>query len=113
MKRTLILGACLLVCAYSFAQKKPLDHSVYDGWQSISGTALTDDGSIMTYLISPQEGDAELVFVETATGRELKVERGGAATLSRDGRWALFTIKAPFAATRQAKIDKKKADVTQ
>ena len=110
MKRTLTIAACLLVCAAAFAQKKPLDHSVYDGWQSISGTALTDDGSILTYLISPQQGDAELVFVNTATGQELKVERGGAATLSRDGRWALFTIKAPYAATRQAKIDKKKAD---
>ena len=110
MKRTLIIAAFLLLCAAAFAQKKPLDHSVYDGWQSISGTALTDDGSILTYLISPQQGDAELVFVNTATGQELKVERGGAATLSRDGRWALFTIKAPYAATRQAKIDKKKAD---
>lgn len=109
-KSTLILAACLTVCSAAYAQKKPLDHSVYDSWQSISGTALTDDGQYMSYLISPQEGDAELVIVNTVTGQELKVSRGGAASFSRDGRWAVFNIKAPYAATRQAKIDKKKGD---
>ncbi|MBR4134632.1 MAG: hypothetical protein IKU04_08940, partial [Bacteroidales bacterium] len=110
MKKTLIIAACFIACTGAFAQKKPLDHSVYDGWQSTSAMTLTDDGGILTYLVSPQEGDAELVVVNTATGRELHVERGGAASVSRDGRWAVFNIKAPFAATRQAKIDKKKAD---
>ena len=95
MKRTLIIAACLFACTAAFAQKKPLDHSVYDGWQSTTAPVLTDDGRIMAYQITPQQGDAELVIVETATGRELKVERGGAATLSRDGRWAVFNIKAP------------------
>ena len=106
----MIIAVCVLACTAAFAQKKPLDHSVYDGWQSTSAMTLTDDGGILTYLVSPQQGDAELVVVNTATGRELRVERGGAASVSRDGRWAVFTIKAPYAATRQAKIDKKKAD---
>ena len=110
MKRTLTLAACVLICLAATAQKKVLDHSVYDGWQSTTAPTITDDGRIMTYQITPQQGDAELVIVETATGRELHVERGGAASVSRDGRWAVFTIKAPYAATRQARIDKKKAD---
>ena len=110
MKRTLTLAACVLVCITATAQKKVLDHTVYDDWQSTTAPVLTDDGRIMAYQITPQQGDAELVIVETATGRELKVNRGGAATISRDGRWAVFTIKAPYAATRQARIDKKKAD---
>ena len=110
MKKTLTIAVCVFLCAAASAQKKPLDHSVYDGWQSTSALTLTDDGRIMTYLVSPQQGDAELVIVNTADGRELKVERGSAATVSRDGRWAVFSIKAPYAATRQARIDKKKAD---
>ncbi|MBQ6045442.1 MAG: hypothetical protein IJL42_07980, partial [Bacteroidales bacterium] len=81
MKRTLTLAACVLVCITVTAQKKVLDHTVYDGWQSTTAPVLTDDGRIMAYQITPQQGDAELVIVETATGRELKVERGGAATL--------------------------------
>ena len=110
MKKILTIAVCVLLCATASAQKKPLDHSVYDGWQSTSALTLTDDGRIMTYLVSPQQGDAELVIVNTVDGRELKVERGSAATVSRDGRWAVFSIKAPYADTRQAKIDKKKAD---
>ena len=109
-KISMILAACLMVCSLASAQKKPLDHSVYDGWQTVSGTVLTDDGQFMAYLISPQQGDAELVITNTVTGQELKVERGGAATFSKDGKWAVFNIKAPYAATRQAKIDKKKGD---
>lgn len=92
MKRTLTLAACVLVCITATAQKKVLDHTVYDDWQSTTAPVLTDDGRIMSYQITPQQGDAELVIVETATGRELKVDRGGAATISRDGRWAVFTI---------------------
>lgn len=110
MKRALLITGAAVLCTVLSAQKKPLDHSVYDGWQSISGTAVTDNGEVMSYLISPQQGDAELVFANTATGRELKVERGGAASLSRDGKWAVFNIKAPYEATRQARIKKKKSD---
>ena len=110
MKRTAICIAAALACTLAFAQKKPLDHSVYDSWQSVAGTALTDDGHVMVYNVNPQEGDSELVIVNTVSGQELHVERGGAATLSKDGRWAVFTIKAPFADTRKAKIAKKKKD---
>ena len=109
-KRLMTLAAILMTCAIASAQKKPLDHSVYDSWQSVSGTVLTDDGQHMAYLVSPQQGDSELFIVNTVSGKELKVERGGAATFSKDGKWAVFSIKAPYAATRQAKIDKKKGD---
>lgn len=104
---------CLLVaaiCLPAAAQKKALDHDAYDSWQSIPNLAVTDDGSVIAYQITPQEGDATLVFTNTVTGREVSVERGGAPTISRDGRWAVFTVKAPFAETRRAKIKKAKAD---
>lgn len=111
MKRfSLIIAAGILTCSVASAQKKPLDHSVYDSWQSVAGTVLTDDGRFMAYQITPQQGDADLYIVNTETGQELKVERGGAASFSKDGKTAVFTIKAPYAATRQAKIDKKKSD---
>lgn len=111
MRKTLISAALVFICCtLASAQKKPLDHSVYDSWQSISGQSISNDGSTIAYVVSPQEGDAELVITNTLTGKELKVARGGSATISEDGKWAAFTIKAPYAATRQAKIAKKKAD---
>ena len=114
MNRTLLIGVTLatvlVASSTASAQKKPLDHSVYDSWQTTSAADLTDDGKTLVWVVNPQEGDGTLYIRNVADGREIAVERGGAPTLSKDGRWAVFTVKAPFAATRQAKIDKKKKD---
>ncbi len=71
---------------------------------------LCDDGTILTYVVTPQEGDTRLVIANTVSGKELQIERGGAASITRDGKWAYFMVKAPFADTRAAKIAKKKKD---
>ena len=42
----------LLLATASYAQKKPLDHSVYDGWKSLSNIRISKDGKILTALIS-------------------------------------------------------------
>ena len=110
MKRILTISAVLALCTLASAQKKPLDHSVYDSWQSVSGIDLSDNGSVLTYVVTPQEGDTRLVIADRSRGKEIQIERGGTAQITRDGRWAFFTIKAPFADTRAAKIAKKKAD---
>jgi len=109
MKRILAIVSAF-ICISAPAHKKQLDHSVYDSWQSISPIVQSEDGNIIAYRINPQEGDSRLIFVNTVSGQEFTVERGGTPTISKDGKWAVFSIKAPFALTRQAKIDKKKAD---
>ncbi len=116
MKRplTLILALCITVSVSG--QKKQLDHDAYDGWQRIASTALTDDGSIMAYQISPQEGDGEIVVRRLINSKrkplpqEVKIPRGTGIVLSPDASWAYLTIKPEFAKTRQARIDKKKPD---
>ena len=100
----------LLLCTVLAAQQKPLDHSVYDGWQLTSSVNLSDDGSILSYLVNPQEGDGMLCFRNLSDGNVLDVARGTAPYVSRDASWAFFSIKVPFADTRQAKIKKTKSD---
>ena len=51
------------------AQKKPLDHDVYDSWQSVSGVTLSDDGSAMIWSVNPQEGDGTM-FVRKYAGKK-------------------------------------------
>ena len=100
-----------LLTAFSlFPQKKPLDHSVYDTWKSLVNTAVSDDGKIVGSLISPQEGDTSLFIKNNAENRTLTVERVKSYALAPDGRWTVGLIKAPYAARRQARIDKKKKD---
>ncbi|MBQ9477480.1 MAG: prolyl oligopeptidase family serine peptidase [Bacteroidales bacterium] len=101
----LILGTTLLG-----AQNKQLDHSVYDGWQSVTAIKLSPDGEILSYVVTPQQGDATLYIRNLKSGEQIAVERGGSLKWAQDARYGIFTVKAPFAETRQARIEKKKKD---
>ena len=92
------------------AQNKPLDHSVYDGWQSVTAVKVAPNGSLLSYEVTPQEGDGTLFIKNLATGALVAVERGTGLKWANDVTWAVFTVKAPFDSTRQAKIDKKGKD---
>ena len=45
MKRIIFSIFLLLLSITSQAQKKPLDHTVYDQWQSIRDVFLSNDGN--------------------------------------------------------------------
>jgi len=103
MKRILlyfILACCVLSVS---AQKKPLDHSVYDGWKSIANTQMTTDGSYLLYEVNPQEGDGELIIRRQNDGKQLIVPRGYKAQIAKDNKSASLLIKAPYAKIRKAK----------
>ena len=112
MKRIFTIASMLLAltAAAQNNAKKTIAIEDYNSWQSTGTPVLSPDGSIVAFTVNPQEGDGELVIRNSIDGKELRIERGTNATITRDGRWAFFSIKAPFQATRQAKIKKKKAD---
>ncbi len=92
------------------AQKKPLDHSVYDGWQSINNSQISNDGKWVVYEIQPQEGDGELIIQSAGNTYKKDIPRGYNATITEDSRFVVFKIKPFFKDTRDAKIKKKKPD---
>ena len=94
----------------SAQSKKPLDHSVYDGWQSIGAKAISNNGQWTVYTVTPQEGDATLVIRNLKTAQQLSVPRGSNPVITEDSRFVVFSIKPFFQDVRQAKIKKKKAD---
>ena len=111
MQRSFLLTIVGILLAFSlFSQKKPLDHSVYDSWESLSATSLSNDGRMMATLIAPQEGDSTLFLKDLTNNRSLTMERVTRFTLSPDGAWTVGLLRAPFSERRQARIDKKKAD---
>lgn len=108
MKR--ILTALLLSPVLLFAQKKPLDHTVYDGWQSIGEKIISNDGRWLAWTVTPQEGDADL-FVQSANGFFKKqIPRGYNATITEDSRFLVFEIKPLYQDSRNARIKKKKPE---
>jgi hypothetical protein len=65
---------CLVAIASCemIAQKKPLDHTVYDGWQSIGERMISNDGKWVVYAVTVQEGDNELVIQSAAADAKYK-----------------------------------------
>ncbi len=113
------LTLLFLFCAsLAFAQKKPLDHTVYDTWESLGAKQFSNDGNWAAYSINQQEGDANLFFQHSLTAQKLKVSRGtapggfggGTSLFSPDSKFAAFAIKPWYKDTRLAKIKKKKPD---
>lgn len=105
-----IIFILLLIPIVSFSQKKPLDHNVYDSWQSIGEKLISANGKFVAYTINVQEGDAKLVIQSTKGDKLLEVPRGYNITISEDDKFVVFKIKPTYKQTRDAKIAKKKAD---
>ncbi|THU40027.1 S9 family peptidase [Niastella caeni] len=110
MRKLFCIFLLLLAGLYVLAQKKPLTHSVYDGWQSINERYISANGKWVVYTITPQEGDATLVIQATDNAYKKEIPRGYGATITEDSRFVICKIRPLFAATREAKIKKKKAD---
>ena len=111
-KLVLLIAAliCQLPALAQQAPKKPLDHSVYDQWESAINQKISPNGKYVLYQVRPQQGDGTL-YLKTANNRPLaQISRGDSAAFSFDSRFAVFPIKPPYALVRQAKIKKKKPD---
>eukprot|EP00388_Colpodella_angusta_P014308 GDKJ01035779.1.p1 GENE.GDKJ01035779.1~~GDKJ01035779.1.p1 ORF type:complete len:103 (+),score=6.78 GDKJ01035779.1:137-445(+) len=85
----------LLLASFAYAQKKPLDHTVYDSWEAVGAKQLSNNGFWASYAVLPQEGDANLYFQQTQTAQKIKVARASNAVFSADSKFAAFSIK-PF-----------------
>ncbi|MBP1650599.1 MAG: peptidase prolyl oligopeptidase active site domain protein [Bacteroidetes bacterium] len=111
MKKMMVTAVLSGISLLTYAQqpaKKPLDQSVYDSWQSIGTKVISNNGQLVVYTITPQEGDASLVIYDTKSKKQISVPRGSTPVITEDNRYVVFAIKPTFAAVRQAKIKKKK-----
>lgn len=105
---TFLALAGLFSAGPAAADKKALDHDDFDAWKSVRNMAVSRSGEWAAFAVNPQEGDGILTFYNTRSRKRVEIPRGYDARISADGRWGVALIKAPFADTRKAKIDKKK-----
>ena len=112
MKRIVPLLLLVTLGTGAWAQKKPLDHDAYDGWQSVSGTVLSPSGKVVSYSVNPQEGDGTLYFrISGKKGAHvISVPRGYRAQILDNDAYAVCLIKPEFQKTRRAKIKKLTGD---
>lgn len=110
MTRTTFFLVFMLSLHVASAQKKPLDHTVYDGWQNIGQRFISNDGKWVVYNVNVQEGDNELVIQSSDASYKKIVPRAADAVITEDNRYVIFRISPAFKDSREAKIKKKKAD---
>ena len=112
MKRILLLSALFALSGALWAQKKPLDHDVYDSWQAVGNTVLSPSGKVISYAVNPQEGDGTLFFriADKKGARTLEIPRGYQAKILDNDEYAVCLIKPEFQKTRRAKIKKLTGD---
>lgn len=107
----ILLTAFLFIPVFLFAQKKPLDHSVYDSWQSLGERLISNDGKWVVYTVAPQEGDSKLFIQSTANVADKReIDRGYNAVITEDNRFVVFRIRPTYQQTRDARIKKKRPD---
>ncbi len=101
-----------LIGSTAFAQKAPLNHSVYDTWEAVGSKQLSNNGLWAAYSINQQEGDSDLYFHETmlTNARKFKIQRAAKLNFTTDSKFAATLIKPFYSEVRMAKIKKKKAD---
>ena len=110
MKRILLLIPVFFISLFTFAQKKVLDHSVYDAWQSIGERKISSDGQWVAYTVDVQEGDGMLVLQRTDSSFTQYFSRGYNLSFTEDDLFLVFKIKPTYFDTRNAKIKKKKPE---
>jgi dipeptidyl aminopeptidase/acylaminoacyl peptidase len=111
MRKALLLLFSIFLSLNIFAQKpskKPLDHTVFDGWQSIEKQHISNDGKWVSYIIKRQQGDDELVITDAKNTSKIKIPRADTACFSSDSKFITFLIRPFYKAIREAKIKKKK-----
>src|SRR5688572_20789343 len=94
----LLIGS-LLVVQWSLdaqsrpaASKRPLTYDVVDYWKSIGGTRISDDGQWLSYSVTSQAEDGELIVRNLKSSQEFKHPRGTGAQFTSDGKFVIFTI---------------------
>jgi len=92
------------------ADKKPLDHSVYDGWRSLANAAFSRDGKYFAYVYRPQEGDATGEIRRVSDGKTITIPRVSTWQFTADSKFLVATQVPPFLESRKARRDKVKPE---
>ncbi|MBD5358450.1 MAG: S9 family peptidase [Bacteroides sp.] len=109
MKKIILFASAVLLTCGGLSSKKILSHDDFDRWEKLINHSVSNNGEWASFSVNPQEGDGVLTFYNTSNGKRIDIARGYRPAFSADGKWAFALIKPFFAATRQAKIDKKKS----
>lgn len=110
MRYLFTLLFCSSFLILSFAQKKTIDHTVYDEWKTLSHSIISSDGKFVSYQIKPHKGDGFLYIYKLDEGKLDSIPRGEKAVFAGDNSFVSFVITPHADSLRKCELDKVKKD---
>ncbi|MGB5652305.1 MAG: hypothetical protein WBM56_00585, partial [Robiginitalea sp.] len=92
--RFITLAIFLVVCAAVSGQKKVLDHSDFEIWNSIENKHLSPDGAFVLYHLEKGEKDQFLKIKHTDGRPAFSYDRARDGQFTNNSKYTLFTIGA-------------------
>jgi len=100
----------VLSCSVILAQKKVLEHSDFEIWNSIKNKSISPDGNYIMYSLEMGEADQYLKIKDSKANIVFQYDRGSKGRFTYDSNYAVFTINAwrdSVLAMKKRKIKKK------
>ncbi|WP_107039008.1 alpha/beta hydrolase family protein [Brumimicrobium mesophilum] len=88
------------------AQKKIIDHTVYDSWKSLRNQTISSFGNFMSYETNPHRGDGKLTVYNVKEDSYVEIAKGQNATFSHNEKLIAFKIPAGYDTLRSLKLEK-------
>lgn len=106
-KSLVLVFSLIASLAIVLADKRPLDHSVYDGWERVAAFSLSEDSNWLYYTVSPQSGDTVL-HVESFDGsKRWSFDRASNIRFTKDSRYLLATLAPTAKSLAEARAERK------
>jgi len=97
-----------LFCMSAYAQKKTLDHDVYEIWNHISDREIAYNGEWIFYEYGPEKGDGTLKVHSLVHEEIHEIPRGNTAEFTRNSRYVIYFVSPSedtLRAARNADLD--------
>ena len=107
----LVIFVFSLLCTNASAQKKPLDHDVYEIWNRISDQGISRNGEWVFYEYGPEKGDGILKVQSLVSEDVHEIPRGNTARFTPDSRYVIYLVSPSedtLRAARKAELEEEK-----
>lgn len=88
-----------------FAQKKVIDHTVYDDWKTLKNHMISNNGDFVSYEITPHRGDGFLYIYNVQSATLDSFPRAKGASFSGNSDYIAFTITPGFDTLRTCELE--------
>jgi len=92
MKRLLWLSTFFFYTLLLAGQQKTMTPDVFNIWNTIRETQISNNGNWVTYTVGNEAGDPVLHIYDQQTGNTVRFDRGDKAQISADNKWLAFKL---------------------